>query len=84
MEGASAIRVSPPFGLFEWYLKPHLIRAYFPDRDEAWADRIAAMVDFPMYILDDESAVRIRGERGREVTDVVSEGQWRLHQGRAL
>ncbi|MEU5091294.1 Type 1 glutamine amidotransferase-like domain-containing protein [Streptomyces sp. NPDC021356] len=31
-----------------------------PERDDAWADRIAARADFPVYFIDDETAVRVR------------------------
>lgn len=63
-----------PFGLFDWYLKPHLNSPGFPDRTLDWFDQAAAKLDFPVYALDDESAVRVRdGE-----IDVVSAGQWRL------
>ncbi|MZG18700.1 type 1 glutamine amidotransferase-like domain-containing protein, partial [Streptomyces sp. SID5914] len=70
-----ATSVEPPFGLFDWYLKPHLYSPDFPERDDAWADRITARADFPIYFIDDETAVRVRdGE-----VDVVSEGRWRFH-----
>ncbi|WP_329331565.1 peptidase E [Streptomyces sp. NBC_00663] len=70
-----ATTVEPPFGLFDWYLKPHLYSPNFPERDDAWADRIVARADFPIYFLDDETAVRVRdGE-----VDVISEGRWRFH-----
>jgi dipeptidase E len=80
----SPVVVSPPFGLFDWFIKPHLHGVYVPEQDEAWADRIAALADFPIYFLDDESAVLVNGERGREVIEVVGEGQWRHHEGRPL
>jgi dipeptidase E len=67
-------RARSPLGLFDWYLKPHLNSPYFPDRTPAWFERAAAMLDFPVYALDDDSAVRIRGGE----TDVVSGGAWRL------
>ncbi|MFE7760377.1 Type 1 glutamine amidotransferase-like domain-containing protein [Streptomyces sp. NPDC057438] len=67
--------VEPPFGLFDWYLKPHLYSADFPERDDAWADRIAERADFPIYFIDDETAVRVRDGK----MDVVSEGRWRFH-----
>ncbi|KOX27313.1 Type 1 glutamine amidotransferase-like domain-containing protein [Streptomyces sp. ESR1.13] len=70
-----ATTVEPPFGLFDWYLKPHLYSPDFPERDDAWADRIAERADFPVYFIDDETAVRVRdGE-----LDVVTEGRWRFH-----
>ncbi|MCZ4099392.1 type 1 glutamine amidotransferase-like domain-containing protein [Streptomyces sp. So13.3] len=70
-----ATTVDPPFGLFDWYLKPHLNSPDFPERDEAWADRIAARADFPIYLIDDETAVRVSDDK----VDVISEGRWRFH-----
>jgi dipeptidase E len=67
-------RARSPFGLFDWYLKPHLNSPYFPDRTSAWFEEAAAKLDFPVYALDDDSAVRVRGSE----TDVVSEGAWLL------
>jgi dipeptidase E len=63
-----------PFGLFDWYLKPHLNSPDFPNRTERWFEKAAAKLDFPVYAIDDDSAVRVRGE----ATDVVSAGRWRL------
>jgi dipeptidase E len=63
-----------PFGLFDWYLKPHLNSPGFPERTPAWFERAAAKLDCPVYALDDDSAVRVRGDE----VDVVSEGDWRL------
>jgi dipeptidase E len=70
-----ATTLDPPFGLFDWYLKPHLYSPYFPERGDAWADRIAAQADFPIYFIDDETAIRVDGDQ----MDVVSEGRWRFH-----
>jgi dipeptidase E len=70
-----ATTVQPPFGLFDWYLKPHLDSPDFPERDDAWADGIVARADFPVYFIDDGTAVRVRGDK----VDVVSEGRWRFH-----
>lgn len=70
-----ATTVEPPFGLFDWYLKPHLYSPDFPERDDVWADRIAGLADFPIYFIDDETAVRVNGD----TVDVVSEGRWRFH-----
>ena len=67
-------RASSPFGLFDRYLKPHLNSPDFPDRTPAWFEEAAAKLDFPVYALDDDSAVRVRGG----ATDVVSDGAWRL------
>ena len=70
-----ATTVEPPFGLFDWYLKPHLYSSDFPERDDAWADRIAGRADFPIYFIDDETAIRVVDD----TVDVVSEGRWRFH-----
>jgi dipeptidase E len=70
-----ATTVEPPFGLFDWYLKPHLYSPDFPERTDAWADRIAARADFPVYFIDDETAVRVSDDE----VEVISEGRWRLH-----
>jgi dipeptidase E len=63
-----------PFGFFDWYVKPHLYSPAFPDRTPAWYRRAAAKLDFPVYALDDDSAVRVRGDE----TDVISSSAW-LH-----
>src|ERR1700722_5414591 len=63
-----------PFGLFDWYLKPHLNSPGFPNRTHQWFEKAAARLDFPVYAIDDDSAVRVRGDE----TDVVSSGEWRL------
>ncbi|MEU9449392.1 Type 1 glutamine amidotransferase-like domain-containing protein [Streptomyces sp. NPDC048277] len=70
-----ATTVKPPFGLFDWYLKPHLYSPDFPERDDAWADRITARADFPIYFIDDDTAIRVSDDK----VDVVSEGRWRFH-----
>jgi dipeptidase E len=70
--GAATAR--SPFGLFDWYLKPHLNSPDFPNRTERWFEKAAAKLGFPVYAIDDDSAVRVRGE----ATDVVSAGRWRL------
>jgi dipeptidase E len=75
LHALGATTLEPPFGLFDWYLKPHLYSPDFPERDDAWADRIAARADFPIYFIDDETAVRVRDGK----VDVVSAGRWRHH-----
>ncbi|HET9168719.1 MAG TPA: Type 1 glutamine amidotransferase-like domain-containing protein [Actinospica sp.] len=73
--GATTIR--PPLGLFDWYLKPHLYSPDFPERDDAWAEAIAAAADFPIYFIDDQTAIRVDGAE----IEVVSEGTWRHFPG---
>jgi dipeptidase E len=67
-------RARSPIGLFDWYLKPHLNSPGFPNRTPRWFEKAAAKLDFPVYAIDDDSAVRVRGDE----TDVVSDGEWRL------
>jgi dipeptidase E len=75
LHALGATTVEPPFGLFDWYLKPHLHSPDFPERDDAWADRIVERADFPIYFIDDDTAVRVIDDE----VDVVSEGRWRFH-----
>ncbi|WP_189856699.1 Type 1 glutamine amidotransferase-like domain-containing protein [Streptomyces poonensis] len=75
LHALGATTVEPPFGLFDWYLKPHLYSPDFPERDDAWADRIVERADFPVHFIDDETAVRVSDDK----VDVVSEGRWRFH-----
>jgi dipeptidase E len=70
-----ATTLEPPLGLFDWYIKPHLDSPDFPKRDDAWTDRIAARAHFPIYFIDDETAIRVNGD----TVDVVSKGRWRFH-----
>jgi len=63
-----------PFGLFDWYVKPHLNSPGFPGRTVEWFEQAAAKLDFPIYALDDDSAVRVIDDK----IDVVSAGEWRL------
>ncbi len=63
-----------PFGLFDWYLKPHLNSRSFPNRTPAWFEKAAAKLECPVYAIDDDSAVRVRGDE----VDVVSDGEWLL------
>ena len=63
-----------PLGLFDWYLKPHMNSRSFPNRTPKWYEKAAAQLDFPVYAIDDDSAIRVRGDQ----TDVVSAGEWLL------
>ena len=70
-----ATTLEPPFVLFDWYLKPHLYSPDFPERGDAWVDRIVARAEFPVYFIDDQTAIRVNGDK----VDIVSEGRWRFH-----
>lgn len=75
LHALGAETLQPPFGLLDWYLKPHLHSPDFPERDDAWADRIVEEAHFPIYFIDDDTAIRVHGDK----TDIVSEGRWRFH-----
>jgi dipeptidase E len=71
----------PANGSMRSALQPHWHSAFMPERDDPWAERIAGAAGFPVYVLDDDSAVRVRGDGAPgvdPVVDVVSEGRWRL------
>jgi len=72
--GEARARARSPIGLFDWYLKPHLNSRSFPNRTTGWFEKAAAKLDCPVYAIDDDSAVRVRGDE----VDVVSDGTWRL------
>jgi dipeptidase E len=72
--GEAQAQARAPIGLFDWYLKPHLNSRSFPNRTEAWFKKAAGKLDFPVYAIDDDSAVRVRGDQ----VDVVSDGEWLL------
>jgi dipeptidase E len=58
-------------GVVDFSIFPHL--DVFPSNTMAEAERWAAGLEGPAYVMDDQSAVRVVDG----VADVVSEGQWR-------
>ena len=57
--------------------RPHLNAHYFPMANMQMMERAAAKLDYPLYALDDETAIKVvDGE-----VEVVSEGEWRLFKG---
>ena len=61
-------------GLVDFSIIPHLDNPDHPDASMPNAERWAAKIGAPTYAIDDQSAVRVIDG----VTDVVSEGRWRL------
>jgi dipeptidase E len=68
------LQARPALGLFDWYLKPHMHSRSNPERTPSWYKRAAEQLDFPIFALDDNSAVRVFGNE----IDVVSTGNWLL------
>jgi dipeptidase E len=60
--------------LVPFTLRPHLGVDYFEHVSMEDMERQAAMVDTPLYAIDDQTAIRV--EDG--VVTVISEGDWRL------
>jgi dipeptidase E len=65
---------APGIGLVDFTLFPHLDDEAKPDASLANVERWAARVPVPMYAIDDQTAIKVTGER----VEVVSEGHWKL------
>ncbi len=61
-------------GLVDFAVIPHLDHPDHPDASLANAERWAARIPAPTYAIDDETAIRMVDG----VTEVVSEGHWKL------
>lgn len=59
-------------GLVDFSIFPHLDHPALPENTLAAARRWAADIAGPAYAIDDDTAIRVDGDR----VDVVSEGQW--------
>jgi dipeptidase E len=61
-------------GAVNFAIRPHLNADYFPQATMAMMEGAAAKLDYPLYAIDDQTAIRVvNGE-----VEVVSEGEWRL------
>jgi len=63
-------------GLVDFVIRPHLNSDYFSHATLETIEQWAAIVDAPLYALDDESALKVVDGR----VEVVSAGQWKLFQ----
>jgi dipeptidase E len=61
-------------GLVDFAVRPHLNSGDFPDADLATMEGWAAKLDYPMYAIDDETAIKVVDGH----VEVVSEGEWKL------
>ncbi|VXB93130.1 Type 1 glutamine amidotransferase-like domain-containing protein [Massilia sp. 9I] len=61
-------------GLLDCALHPHLDYPGFADNTSAALELLAAGLPMPSYLIDDQSALKVRDGR----VEVVSEGKWKL------
>jgi dipeptidase E len=61
-------------GLVDFVIRPHFEADYFPKAKLKNVEKWAARVDFPLYALDDQSALKVIDGK----VEVVSRGKWKL------
>ena len=61
-------------GLFDFALHPHLDYETFPDNSMANLEKLAATLDMPSYLIDDDTAIKVTDGK----VEVISEGHWKL------
>jgi dipeptidase E len=61
-------------GLVDFSIYPHLDHPMLPHNTMANAERWAADIAGPAYVIDDETAIKVADG----VVEVISEGQWKL------
>jgi dipeptidase E len=61
-------------GLVDFSIFPHLDHPQLPDNTLATAERWAAELQGPAYVIDDQTAIKVTDG----VVEVVSEGHWKL------
>lgn len=63
-------------GLVDFAIRPHLNADYFPMATMAMMERAATKLDYPLYAIDDATAIKVvDGE-----VEVITEGEWRLFE----
>ncbi len=78
--GEDFVRWKPPTGgdstlaLVDFAMFPHLDHPSMPDNSLANAEKWAAGMPVPAYLIDDETAIKVVDG----AVDVVSEGHWKL------
>ena len=78
--GEDFVRWKPPtggdrtLGLVDFALFPHLDHPSLPDNSLANAEKWAAGMPVPAYLIDDQTAIQVVDG----VVEVVSEGHWKL------
>jgi dipeptidase E len=78
--GADFVRWKPPsgsdetLGLVDFSIFPHLDHEDLPDNCMANAQKWAAGMPQPAYLIDDQTAIKVTDD----TVDVISEGHWKL------
>ncbi|MFZ0546143.1 MAG: Type 1 glutamine amidotransferase-like domain-containing protein [Candidatus Promineifilaceae bacterium] len=73
-EMSSSAGSAKTLGLVHFGIRPHLDADYFPQATLENVEKWAARVDYPLYALDDQSAVKVADGK----VEVVSSGTWKL------
>lgn len=63
------------FGFLNFGILPHLDHEMFPNNSLVNLEKIAAKIPMPMYLIDDQTALKVTGD-GK--VEVISEGHWKL------
>lgn len=63
------------FGLLDFGILPHLDHEMFPNNSLVNLEKMATKIPMPMYLIDDQTALKVTGDRKVEV---ISEGNWKL------
>jgi dipeptidase E len=63
-------------GLVDFVIRPHLGADYFPQATLENVEKWAAKTNYPAYVLDDQSALKVVDGK----VEVVSCGQWKLFE----
>lgn len=60
-------------GFVDFLVEPHINNSYFPDYTFENVENQSKKIPYPIYALDDNSAIKIEGNNA----EVVSEGEWK-------
>jgi dipeptidase E len=61
-------------GLVDFVIRPHFNADYFPQATLGNVKKWAAKADYPLYALDDQSALKVIDGK----VDIISRGQWKV------
>jgi dipeptidase E len=61
-------------GLLDFALHPHLNHEWFPENSLASLEKLAATLEVPSYMIDDQTAIKVTDSN----LEVISEGHWKL------